>query len=368
MIIGIDCRVLSGQMCGITRYVANLVNAFSGIDNRNEYILFSDKEFICDVKLKDNFKKVILKSVSNLIWEQFELIEAISEHKIDVFHCPQNHGIPYRKKSKVVLTVHDIIPKIFPGFWKNRSKITRLMYDLSLNISIKKSDKIIADSENTKNDLTRTFCLQENKVLVIAPAIEERFKPIEQPIEVYKNKFGTEKGYILHLGGMGFNKNSTTVLSVFETLIKNDNLDCKLVIVGKKGVFTKDVLNKAEQLGEVVFTGYVPDEEMPLLYSGASVFLYPSLYEGFGLPVLEAMACGVPVVVSKDSSLPEIAGSAGLYVDPNNIEDICQKILLVLNDDRIRNQLVSRGLERVKDFSWVETAKQTLRVYEEVMN
>lgn len=368
MKIGIDCRTLSGQMCGVARCVVNLVGALSKIDNSNQYTLFSNSEFIDDIKLKNNFKKVILRSKSNLIWEQFKLPQAIRKHKIDVFHCLQNQGLPYKNSCKAVLTVHDLIPKIFPDFWRNRSKITRMIYNLSLKISVGRSDKIIVVSNNTKRDLLKRFLLPENKISTIANGIEERFKPAEHPEEVYKNKFGAPKGYILHIAGICFNKNSTVVLSVFKKLKGKTGHDYRLLIAGEKNLFSKDFLNRADNIGGIIFTGHVQDTDMPLLYSGASVLLYPSIYEGFGFPVLEAMACGIPVVVSGNSSLPEVAGEAASYVNPFNIEDITEKTLAILENAPLRDSFIKKGLKRAKEFSWEKNAIETLKVYEGMIN
>jgi glycosyltransferase involved in cell wall biosynthesis len=368
MIIGIDCRTLSGQMNGVNRYLKNLLSTLSEIDAKNKYILFSDKEFLNNVNLGDNFKKEILRNKSNLLWEQFILPKFLNDQKVDIFHCPHNYGVPCAKRWKVVLTLYDIIPYKFPNFWKNRSKVLRFMYKLSLNNAISKADKIIVVSQSSKKDIINTFRLSERIISVIPGAVDARFNTHNPSKGKNSENFSSDKDYILHIGGLGFNKNTETVLLVYENLKRKYNFKHKLLIVGKKGWFSKEILKKSELIEGVVFTGYVPDEKMPLLYSGATVFLYLSLYEGFGFPVLEAMACGVPVVVSKNSSLPEVAGNAGLYVDSCNIEDICKKILLVLNDVGLRSQLISKGLERTKEFSWDLAASRTLKVYEEVMN
>lgn len=368
MKIGIDCRVLSGPMCGVARYLTNLLTMFSEIDKENQYVLFSDSDFLDDIKLNSNFLKVIVTSKSNLIWEQFILPRAIMKYKVNLFHCPQNYGISFNKLCKVIITMHDLIPKIFPVYWKNRSKTGKIMYNLSLGISVLRADKIIAVSNNTREDIINIFNLPENKVTVIYEGVSFRPRTHNSGSMIKLKKYGIEGNYIMHISGIGFNKNTDTVLSAYKKLRENNDFAYNLVIVGSKSFFSRQVLNKASQIKGVIFTDFVSEEDMESLYSGASAFLYPSLYEGFGLPVLEAMSCGVPVIVSNNSSLPEVVGDSGLYVNPHNIDDLSNKILLIFQDANLRLRLIESGLKRADTFSWREAADKTIKVYKEVLN
>lgn len=365
--IAIDSRVLSTPLCGITRYLINLLSALSEIDDVNEYLLFSDKDFLYDIKLGGNFKKITFTSGSTLLWEQVKLPRVLLKNKIDILHSPKNYGVPIFKKWKVLLTVHDIIPKIFPQYWKDRSFIEKMTHNFSLYWSIKCADKIFVVSENTKKDLLKIFKIDEKKVETVYSGIDQSFTPsLSISVHMVKGKYGITKEYILHASGIGFNKNTNTVLKAYRKL-KESGYAGQLVIFGQASNFSDDILTFARQIGDVIFTGYVPDAELPALYTGAALFLYPSLYEGFGFPPLEAASCGTPSVVSRNSSISEAAGDAVLYIDnPLDSEEIATKSLAALKDDSLRENLIDKGLKNVSNFSWKKNAAKALNAYKDL--
>lgn len=364
MIIGIDCRVLTTGICGISRYTANLIIALSDIDRNNQYILFSDKNFELNLGIGQNFKTVILPSKSNLAWEQYILPRALRRYGADIFHCPQNRGIPYLKQCKFVLTIHDLIPRIFPDYWEGRGMVAHFMYKISLSISVSGADRIIVDSKSTKRDVINIFGIPDDKVVVVYPALDISLQ--RNAVAMNQLNFPPEIAgkFLLHFSGIGFNKNTMRVLDAYRILKSRNRLGYQLVIVGS--LFDRRLLEKANELEGVIVLEKVNDGQLSQLYKNASLLLYPSLYEGFGLPVLEAMHFGVPVVVSNNSSLPEVAGEAGLYARADDVRDIAEKIETIISDANINNELIRKGHRQAEQFSWLSAANQTLGIYKEL--
>lgn len=235
--------------------------------------------------------------------------------------------------------------------------------------SIKKAKKIITISNSSKNDIIKTYGVKANKIAVIYPGIR-KISVNERVLNMNElnKKFGIEGDYILFVGTLQPRKNISKLIEAFSKL-KKQNL--KLVIVGKKGWLYEDILNAPAKFGiseKVKFLDFVNDEDLPSLYKNALCFVLPSLYEGFGLPVLEAMQYGCPVLTSNVSSLPEAGGDGAIYFDPQNADDIAQKIEEVISNKNLREEMVKKGYNQVKKFSWKKTAKETLKVLEEVTN
>lgn len=226
---------------------------------------------------------------------------------------------------------------------------------------------MIAASESTKKDAVRLCGLDEAKIKVIYHGVSPRFRPAgPEAVSAVRQRYGLPDRFVLSLGTIEPRKNLTSLLEVWHAL-SSGGVPPKLVIAGSKGWLYAPFFSKLRELGledQVLFTGYVPEEDLPAVYSAAELFVYPSLYEGFGFPVLEAMACGAPVITSNTSSLPEVAGQAALLVDPTSLEELSAAIGRVLENQELRNQLRARGLEQAARFSWERTARETLSVYE----
>ncbi|HUV05756.1 MAG TPA: glycosyltransferase family 1 protein, partial [Armatimonadota bacterium] len=239
--------------------------------------------------------------------------------------------------------------------------------------AVKKADAIIAISESTKRDIVELLGAPEHKIYTTLLGVDPPYRPVsDERKERVAREHGLGHSTILYLGTLEPRKNIPALLAAFSQARKSSPAkDCTLVLAGGKGWFFNQTFKLVEDLGlkeSVRFTGYVPAEDLPALYSAATVFVYPSLHEGFGLPPLEAMACGTPVITSNASSLPEVVGDAGIMVDPYNVEELAGAILRVLCDPDLRQEMSAKGLERAKKFSWEETARQTLKVYERVHN
>ena len=235
----------------------------------------------------------------------------------------------------------------------------------------KKASLIIAVSENTKIDVMKYLNVPEKKIRVIYHGVEKEFQKIEDG-EYLKHRLrgiGIDYPYIFYLGTLEPRKNVERLIEAFIQLKKRNQINEKLVISGIKGWGHQSIFDKVASSGiekEIIFTGFVPNEFLPFLYNGASAFVYPSLYEGFGLPVLEAMACGVPVVTSNVSSLPEVAGDAAILLNPYSVDELADGIWRILSDEDLRNSCITKGIERAKSFTWERCAMETLKAFNEV--
>lgn len=238
--------------------------------------------------------------------------------------------------------------------------------------SAKRADKIITYSDSTKKDVIEFLNINEKKISVIPLGVEEKFKPAsEKEIKKIKADLGLPDNYIITLGTLQPRKNLEALIDAFARLKKDKAIPHKLVVVGEEGWNNERLLTKLDRLDiaeDIVITGFIEDNQLPSLYSGATALVYPSLYEGFGLPVLEAMACGVPVACSNTSSLPEVAGEAALLFDPTDVDQIYSSMQELLSDDRLRNNLSEVGIKRARHFTWEKTAKQTLSLYNTLKN
>ena len=346
---------------GIGRYCSNLINELITLCNDNDFSILSNdnKENItCDVKIS--------KSPVFSIMEQIEIPLLNIKNKIDLFHSP-HFVFPVFGANKLILTIHDLTPFIFP---KDFSIFARLYIKFMLNIAKYKADKIIVVSENTKKDLIRLFKFLDSKIKVIYHGVDSKFHPIEESskIKFIKEKYKTGENFILYTGNIKPNKNVSRLIEALAII--NKNRDIKLVIAGKKYAVYHKVLKEIEEnnLNEnVIFTEFVSDEDLVLLYNAATVFVYPSLYEGFGFPPLEAMACGVPVITSNTSSLLEVVGDAAITIDPYDVNGLASAITSVLENPDLQRELRIKGLLRAKSFSWSKAAKETYDLYEEVL-
>lgn len=308
------------------------------------------------------------------LWKDWQFINKLNRIE-GILHLPNHHLGRYGNflKRPFIITVHDLI-RYFD--WKgykvsiHKPNFRDRIY-LSLDYKgIRKAQKIIAVSQNTKRDLIKYLEIPEEKITVVYEGVDhDLFKPV-------RRKGLVDDPYILYVGSEHPRKNLAGLLRAFKKLKKERRFkDLKLIKVGKAGgreadfrKQTLDIIQTLELDKEVIFTEFVPKEELPFYYSGAECFVFPSLFEGFGLPPLEAMACGCPVITSNVASLPEIIGNTGLLIDPHNVNEITQALGEVLGDDNLKRELRTKGLERARGFSWEKAAKETMEVYREVEN
>jgi len=232
----------------------------------------------------------------------------------------------------------------------------------------KKADRIITISQNSKKDIVEVLGVQEEKIEVVNLAADESFRPIKSDFKNILSKYGINKKFIFYFGNLSPHKNITTLINAYSRLSAEIKKEYRLVIGGRKGRYFQSLLEIIRALkieGQVIFTGFIPEEDLPHFYNAASVFVFPSLYEGFGLPPLEAMACGTPVIASKAASLPEVIAEGGILIDPHNSKELSEKIYPVLTNEEMRKNLSIKALNRAKNFSWEKFSKEVLKVLEE---
>jgi len=286
---------------------------------------------------------------------------------LDLFHYTDHALSLLFRKCPVIITVHDIAYLRLPKLLNTSRKVYKKNI---LRISIRKAKIIIADSYATKKDIIEYFGIREEKIRVVHLGVESRFCPIDN-VESFRLKSNLPSKMILNVGTLEPRKNVVTLIKAFRKLREKGLKDYKLVIAGNKGWLYEEIFKEvahSDLKKEILFLGVVKDEDLPLLYNCADIFVYPSLYEGFGLPPLEAMACGIPVITSNTSSLPEVIGDAGIMVDPTNINSLCESMYILLKDKELWNRMRNMGLERSKLFSWDKTAKKILTVYDDILS
>lgn len=371
MRIGIDARFYSSAFTGIGRYVYELIENLLKLDRRNTYVLFLNQtgfdQFQSTAK---NVEKILVNALHYSFDEQWKFWRMLRKAKLNLMHFTHfNAPILYRKPC--IVTIHDLTLNLFPGK-KMDNWFRRFSYRVTLNSIVKRAKKIIAVSQYTRNDILRFLRADIEKIEVIHEGVSSQFHPIfdQHIISNFLKQIGLTKPYILYTGVWRSHKNLVNLIKAFAILKHTHHFPGRLVITGKEDPWYPEVKQTVvdEHLENFVrFTGFVPDEDLVLLYNGASIYVLPSLYEGFGLPALEAFACGIPVCAANTSSLTEVCGQDNaVFFDPHSPADMASKIASVYNDGEKMRQLKERGLKRIKDFSWQKMASETLKIYHEI--
>ena len=364
MRIGLDGRFWSEEAAGIARYSRELVKNLLKIDKKNEYFLFLlPKEFKkCKLKAK-NLNLISITSPHYSLREQAKLPLELAKIKLDFIHF-LNFYHPFFWKGRFLVTVHDLTLFFYPTR-RGKTFIHQLAMKLVMKNAIKKALKIIVPSNSTKKDIIKKFKNQNSKLKVIYEGVPKEFKPLStKTISQFKKKKKLTSPFLLYIGQWRPHKNLIKLVEAFE--IARKETDFQLVIAGKPDLKYKELISKIKKSGykkDIITPGFIPDEELPLWYNSATAFIFPSLYEGFGLPPLEAMGCGAPVLASKVSSLPEVLGTAALYFNPGNSKAIAGEILKVFKNSNLRKKMSQESLKQVKKFSFEKMAQQTLEVY-----
>jgi len=367
MRIGIDARIVYYTQAGISQYIIHLTRELAALDGENEYVLLQSRKDPKPLVERPNFRRVSVWTPSHHRLEQFTLGLEVSRLGLDVLHSPD--FIPPRKRGfKSVITVHDLAFLLYPHFQTKQSA----RYYGQIDQAVVRTDHIIADSESTKRDTIRLLGVPERKISVVYLAADPVFRPLndEAAFSRVRTRYGLPRDFILFVSTIEPRKNVPTLLRAFRQLLDDYKNSVHLVLVGRKGWLYDEVFKLAEELhleDYVHFLGRIPTEDLVILYNAARLLVHPSFYEGFGLPPLEAMACGTPVVVSNTSSLPEVVGDAGLLVDPEDVEGLTVAIWRALTDEELRAEMVAKGLKRAACFSWERTAKETLEIYRRVV-
>jgi len=300
--------------------------------------------------------------------EQFELPRILSRHKVDLLHSP-HFLLPLVRPCPVVATIHDVIYMACPGDLP--SLAGRQYYRIMMNACSRMATRIITDSEHSRNEIVRYLHTDPEKIEVIYPAVDSFFHSEADSTRIasVRSRFGIDRDYVLCVGIYKPRKNHAGLLTAFRKML-DSGCQAQLVVAGPMGEGEPVLRRLAREFGiaeHVIFTGFVNDADLRALYFGARVYACPSVYEGFGFTVLEAMACGTPVVCSSATSLPEVAGKAALYFNPHNPEEMASQLVRAFSGDALRASLIAEGHRNLLRFNWKETARQTLEVYHQAL-
>lgn len=367
MRIAVDARKLHDY--GIGTYVRNVLRHLARQDQANEYVLICRPEHVgLAAGLGPNFTDVPDGAAPYSMAEQVSIPLDLRRHRIDLFHEP-HYVLPPLVPCPAVVTIHDCIHLRFPQYLPN--KLAHAYARTFLWTATHQAARIITVSEASKRDILTYFNIPPEKIEVIYNGIDERFwiPPSPEDIERVRERYQLNDPFILYAGNIRPHKNLERLIEVCQLLRREGFDHLKLLIIGdeiSKYATLRRAVHRHKLHKHVRFLGFVPDQTLAALYRLAAVFVFPSLYEGFGLPPLEAMASGTPVVTSNVSSLPEVVGDAALLVDPYDCEAIAGAVRMVLTDQALRDDLASRGLARAREFSWAKAAERVRAIYGEV--
>jgi glycosyltransferase involved in cell wall biosynthesis len=385
--IGMNAFYLGAVTTGSGQYINHLIRQLTRLGDESEYVLITNIDWrmqdtshshslffilhspLCILHPVPTHFDSIGENLAKLWFEQVSFPRACRRQGVELAHVPY-FASPLFPTTPTVVTVHDLIPMLLPAY---RGSMLVRLYTLLVAIAAKRADMVLTDSQASKWDIVHLLDIPSERVRVIYLAADDIYQPVldDHRLTAIRQKYGLPESYLLYLGGFDQRKKVPTLLKAFAQLAKDSR--AFLVVAGRlpeKGSdFFPDPRPIVQELGieeRVVFTGWVPEEDKPALYSGARAFVFPSLYEGFGLPPLEALACGTPVIASNRGSLPEIVGEGGLLLEPDDVEGLAAAMEKLLTDDDLWDDLRRKGLAHVAKFSWEKTARETLAVYREI--
>ena len=367
MRIGIDARKLHDF--GIGTYIRNLLRHLARQDRQGDFVVLCRPEDRDSVAaLGENFRPVAATAGNYTIAEQIAIPLALRREKVTLFHAP-HYVLPPLVRCRSVVTIHDCIHLMFPQYLPNRFALTYAR--ASIGVAARRANRVLTVSESSKRDILRFVDVPPEKIAVIYNAYDERFgvEPREEDVVRVRERYQLHDPFVLYAGNVKPHKNLKRLIEAFN-LVRQRGLDhLKLVLIGdeiSKYAALRRAVHQYQLHKHVRFLGYLPEETLAVMYRLAGVFVFPSLYEGFGLPPLEAMASGTPVVTSNVSSLPEVAGDAAVFVDPYDPTAIADGIERVLTDEALRRELRQKGLARASQFSWEDSVRRVHDIYDEV--
>lgn len=369
----IDARMYGLENAGIGRYVMNLINNLISVDKENQYLLLLRKKYFSSLELPKNWEKILTDIPHYSFYEQIKISQIIKKEKPDLVHFP-HFNMPIFYSGRYIVTIHDLIKHSSKGAGTTTRQplfywLKYLGYKLVFRKAVKGAIKILVPSKAIKEELSKAYNLPESKIVVTHEGVDDKFQKSKlenrnknEILEKYK----IQKPFILYVGSVYPHKNIEGLIQSIKLL--NNTQQLGLVISCARNIFWERINKKIKELEAEKFVnlvGFIPDEELTVLYDQAETFVFPTLSEGFGLPGLEAMGVGCPVVCSDIPVLWEIYGEAAVYFNPLNISDMAKKIKEVVGDKNTREILIKKGNEQIKKYSWSKMAQQTLRVYQE---
>jgi glycosyltransferase involved in cell wall biosynthesis len=368
MRIGIDARLVYYSKAGIGQYIIHLTRGLAKIKTpQDQFILLQSRKDKAQIINNSNFERKSLWTPSHHRLEQLAIRFETAPLRLDLLHSP-DFIPPLNRRYKSVITVHDLAFLLYPQFMTKESA----RYYGQIDQAVRSTNHIIAVSQATKQDLINLLGVPKDKITVIYEGRNPIYEPINKAKAhaFVKAKFGLEPNFIFFVSTLEPRKNIPTLLEGYKWLKIHHKRPEKLVLTGSKGWLIEEIEETIEKLGlknDVLLTGRVNDSALHHLYNAASIFAYPSFYEGFGLPPLEAMNCGIPVIASKIKVMPEVVGDAALLVDPHDAEDLGIAMHRLLTDETLRTEMIAKGFKRAANFSWEQTARETLAVYHQVV-
>lgn len=369
MKIGIDARMYGAKSTtGIGVYIEQLTNQLFEIDSANQYYLFLRDSAFRDFKPPHSR---VVKVRAEIPWygyqEQLKMPNLLRRYQLDLVHFP-HFNVPILYRGKYVVTIHDITPKFFPGPVVKKSIIRKLAYNWVFNHGIKNAQRIIAISKHTKNNLIKYFDVKEDKIEVVYPGLtKSQAVPNQQTSQAVLQKYQITKPFIFYVGVWRNHKNLPALIKAFDIFKKRFGLDYQLVLAGKNDPRYPEIqaaINQAKFKSDIITPGFVTEQELPIFYQAADLFVLPSFCEGFGLVAIEALAYGTPVIGSNTTSLPEVIGAGGKFFDPKDIDQIAIIMKEVIVNDQLAKNLVNQGQKQITKYNWTSAARETLAIYQ----
>lgn len=364
MRIALDCRTVTAPKTGDRTYALNLLRALARVDAENEYLLYTWEPTTLTEVGSSRFHPILLPASPRWSWTPVAFPLDLKRRKADLAHV--QYLVPPAAPCPVITTIHDVAFRRFPGLFPLKH---RILLNALIPHAAHSAAAILTGSEATRQDLIQLLDVNPEKVVVTPYAADPIYQPMDQEAarRAVRQRLRVPSPYLLSVGVLQPRKNLPRLVRAYNLIA--GRLPHRLVLVGKEGWAGEELqaaIAEAPPGREPIFTGYVPDADLPALYSGADLFVYPSLYEGFGLPPLEAMACGTAVITSNTSSLPEVVGDAGVTIDPTDTRALSEAMASLLMDESRRQALAAAGLARARRFSWERTARETVAVYRRV--
>lgn len=370
MKIAIDARGINWYKgTGIGTYTDKILRYMIKTHKENLYQVYWSGENYKEFE-DTNTKIMIASKRHHRFFEQHYFPNNLKKENVDIYHIPQNGiGISDNIPCKKVVTVHDLIPYILPET-VGRGYLGKFLKEMPRIMEL--TDGVITVSECSKRDILKFFSIDEDKVFVTPLAADIKYRPLDKDNckEILVETYGINKPFILYIGGFSPRKNVSGLMTAFSKIHKNLDKEYDLVIVGANkddGELLKNLSIELNIELNIKFTGYIPEDHLPIFYNACDVFTYPSLYEGFGLPPLEAMSCGTPVLTSNISSIPEVVGDGGILIDPLSMKSLMYSLEALLNDESIRKDISEKALLRASQFSWEKTSEKTIEAYNRIL-
>lgn len=373
MRIGFDATALPARPVGAGRYIIRLVRALAALGAEDELVVFvqDSRRPLIDAPGLEHVHWIETPEISpalRLVWEQTMLPRLANRASLDLLHSP-HYTRPLQLPCASVVTFHDMTFFLYPQL---HTRAKRLFFPWMMRISARRADAIIADSESTRRDAMNILHIPEEKISTVTLGIGEEFRRItdEALLEDCRRRYQLPQDFFLYVGLVEPRKNLPLLLDAYAQLLLQEDAPA-LVVVGRFGWMSEDVFRQIEALrlqDRVVFTGYIPDQDLPLVYNLAHTLLYPSRYEGFGFPPLEAMACGTPVITTAVSAMQDQVGKAGLLVPPQDVQALCQAMRQILHDRVLWQSLSAQGQHQAQKFTWNQTALKTRQIYHQVLS